>query len=155
MHRAILAAAVILLAACQPTGREAVPDDPPAEMLASDEIAVTPLGPPVATEAPQPKPAAPPAAASPPETTPPPPEPPKSAQQTACERKGGRYAAAGASGARACVSPTRDAGKRCARETDCEGLCLARSQSCAPIKPLFGCNDILQADGRPVTLCVD
>ena len=24
-----------------------------------------------------------------------------------------------------------------------------------PVRPLFGCNDILQADGRQVTLCID
>ena len=26
-------------------------------------------------------------------------------------------------------------------------LCLARSQTCAPFKPLFGCNEILQDNG--------
>jgi hypothetical protein len=84
------------------------------------------------------------------------PEAAKPPQQIACERKGGRYVSAGADGgAKACVRPTRDAGKRCRREGDCEGRCLARSQTCAPIDPLFGCNDILQADGRRVTLCID
>ena len=32
---------------------------------------------------------------------------------------------------------------------------LARSGTCAPITPMFGCNDILQDDGREVTLCLD
>ena len=50
---------------------------------------------------------------------------------------------------------TRDGGKSCKRERDCEGLCLARSRTCAPIQPLFGCNDILQDNGVMVTLCID
>lgn len=144
-------AAWLLLAACQPGGPEAVAVDKPQPTGAADEIMVTPLADPGATEPdPQAAPAPPPAEA--PATLP---EAPKPPQQLACERRSGRYVAAGASGARACVSPTRDAGKRCSREGDCDGVCLARSQSCAPIKPLFGCNDILQADGRRVTLCVD
>ncbi|MDZ4096879.1 MAG: hypothetical protein U1D35_18450 [Paracoccaceae bacterium] len=83
------------------------------------------------------------------------PEPLKSAAQIVCERKGGRYANAGKSGAKTCIRQTRDAGKQCRKAGDCEGACLARSQSCAPITPLFGCNDILQNDGRQVTLCID
>ena len=50
---------------------------------------------------------------------------------------------------------TRDAGKTCRRQTDCETECLARSRTCAPITPLFGCNPVLQADGREVNLCID
>jgi hypothetical protein len=84
-----------------------------------------------------------------------PPTPPKSPEQLACERKGGVYANAGASGGKACVKRTRDGGKQCRKESDCEGFCLARSNTCAPIKPMFGCNDILQDDGRKVTLCID
>ncbi|EEW25654.1 hypothetical protein [Rhodobacter ferrooxidans] len=85
----------------------------------------------------------------------PPPPPPKSPDQLACERKGGTYATAGSSGGKACVKRTRDGGKQCRKESDCEGFCLARSNSCAPITPMFGCNDILQNDGRKVTLCID
>jgi hypothetical protein len=46
-------------------------------------------------------------------------------------------------------------GKACTRQSQCEGYCLARSGTCAPITPMFGCNDILQDDGREVTLCLD
>jgi hypothetical protein len=84
-----------------------------------------------------------------------PPVPPKSASELACERRGGQFAAAGTSGARACVLRTRDGGRQCRRQTDCEGQCLARSNTCAPVSPLFGCHEILQADGRRVTLCID
>ncbi len=79
----------------------------------------------------------------------------KTPGQIACERKGGVYANAGNTGAKACVKRTRDAGKQCKREKDCEGVCLARSRTCAPVKPLFGCNEILQNDGRKVNLCID
>ena len=84
-----------------------------------------------------------------------PPAPPKSKAQTTCERRGGRYAQAGNSGAKTCITSTRDGGKQCSRQGDCDGMCLARSNSCAPVAPLFGCNEILQADGRRVTLCID
>ena len=79
----------------------------------------------------------------------------KSAAQISCERSGGSYENAGNSGARACVQRTRDAGKQCRKAGDCEGACLARSRSCAPITPLFGCNEVLQNDGRQVTLCIE
>jgi hypothetical protein len=79
----------------------------------------------------------------------------KSPEQIQCERRGGRWARAGKSEARTCVKQTRDGGKQCTRGTQCEGLCLARSGSCAPVTPLFGCNEIFEDDGRRVTLCID
>jgi hypothetical protein len=84
---------------------------------------------------------------------PPPPEP-KSEAQLACERREGTWTSAG-KGFKSCVFRTRDGGKTCRKETDCDGLCLARSGTCAPYKPLFGCNDILDSMGRKVTLCID
>ena len=79
----------------------------------------------------------------------------KTEEQLSCERRGGSWSPVPGSSARSCVYRTRDAGKACRARRDCEGECLARSRSCAPIRPLFGCNDILQADGRQVTLCID
>lgn len=90
-----------------------------------------------------------------PEAAPAVPEATKSATQLACEKKGNVWASAGKSGAQACVMRTRDGGKHCTKASQCEGLCLARSQTCAPYKPLFGCNEILQDDGSRVTLCID
>lgn len=84
-----------------------------------------------------------------------PPPPPKPPQQIACEKKGGQWAIAGQSGIKTCLARTRDSGKRCTRGTQCQGECLARSNTCAPYTPLFGCNEILQDDGRRVTLCID
>lgn len=72
-----------------------------------------------------------------------------------CEKGGGIYGAASATGAFACIRQTRDAGKQCHKESDCEGRCLARSGTCAPLTPLFGCNEILTRDGKRMTLCID
>jgi hypothetical protein len=79
----------------------------------------------------------------------------KSEDQLRCERRGGVFAASGDSDLRTCVKRTRDSGKRCDQEKDCQGRCLARSQTCAPIDPLLGCNEILQDDGAAVTLCIE
>ena len=79
----------------------------------------------------------------------------KSPEQLQCEKKGGTWARAGKSEARTCVNKTRDGGKQCTKGTQCEGLCLARSGTCAPLAPLFGCNEIFEDDGRRVTLCID
>lgn len=85
----------------------------------------------------------------------PPPPPPKSPMQIACEKDGGTWSRAGGSVAMTCFKPTRDGGKSCRRESDCSTLCLARSRTCAPVTPLFGCHSVLQNDGRAVTLCLD
>lgn len=84
-----------------------------------------------------------------------PPPPPKSPFQIACEKDGGTWSRAGGSVAMTCFKPTRDGGKSCRRESDCATLCLARSRTCAPVTPLFGCHSVLQDDGRAVTLCLD
>ena len=85
------------------------------------------------------------------------PEPPvgKSKEQTICEKRGNTWGTAGKSGGKTCIKRTRDAGKQCTKKSSCDGVCLARSGTCAPVTPLFGCNDILQNDGSRVTLCVD
>ena len=92
------------------------------------------------------------AAAEPVEAAPPP--PPKSDRQIACERKRGRWADTGG-GLKVCIQPTRDGGKRCTRESQCDGLCLARSGTCAPVDPLLGCHEILQDNGARATQCIE
>jgi len=79
----------------------------------------------------------------------------KSPQRLACEKQGGDFVIVGNSGAMACQSGTKDAGKTCNSSDECDGSCLARSRSCAPVKPLFGCNDILEAGSRLVSLCIE
>ena len=162
------------LAACQmslPFRKDAPPAASAAGVTAAPgaimggPITATPIKPGSAT-APV---AAPTAATSSPPVTPPPaaagevppatpavvtPPALKSGAQLACERKKGTWSSAGKIG-KLCVFPTRDGGKACSAETDCDGLCLARSGTCSPVKPLFGCNEILDSTGRKVTLCID
>lgn len=83
------------------------------------------------------------------------PAPVMSPQEQACIKTGGSWVTTGKSGARACVKTTRDSGKHCTKASQCEGACLARSNTCSPVTPLFGCNDILQDNGVMVTLCID
>ncbi|MGY6534588.1 MAG: hypothetical protein ACXIVG_04500 [Pararhodobacter sp.] len=75
-------------------------------------------------------------------------------RQTACERDGGQLVQRGRSGIYDCMRQTRDSGRRCTRETDCEGQCLARSGTCAPFTPLFGCHEVLDRGGSRVTICL-
>ncbi len=91
--------------------------------------------------------------ATPAEAAPPP--PPKSPGQIACVKVKGAWVRAGKSGTMTCVRTLRDSGKQCSRESDCEGQCLARSRTCAPVSPMFGCNEVLQDNGQRVTLCID
>jgi len=76
-------------------------------------------------------------------------------ERTACERRGGNWALTPNKTTFTCFRQTRDANQRCSGEDDCQGHCLARSQTCAPIEPLFGCNEILTSDGVRQTLCVE
>ncbi|MBL4927753.1 hypothetical protein [Fuscibacter oryzae] len=114
---------------------------------------------PAAADTAQAKPAASPAkpadAAAPVAEEPKPEPPPSSPEEAACRKKGGQWAKVGKGAGQTCVQRTRDAGKECKKASQCEGLCLARSGTCAPIAPLFGCNEILQNDGSRVTLCID
>jgi|JI10StandDraft_1071094.scaffolds.fasta_scaffold78004_3 hypothetical protein len=118
---------------------------PPAGVATADPVADT-----VAEPAPQPdlgEAATDPAAATEP-------VPAKSEKQLACEKKKGRWVSTGGK-AHTCVFTTKDANKHCTRESQCEGACLARSGTCSPVKPLLGCNEILQDNGARVTLCIE
>jgi hypothetical protein len=70
----------------------------------------------------------------------------------ACAARGGTLRPR-AGGLWACIRTTRDGGRTCATATACEGECLARSRTCAPFEPLFGCHEVLDQAGRPQTLC--
>lgn len=146
--------AVVMLSACVP-GRGASDQSsaaPEASPLGAELIETTSLDAPAAQPAPASDEAAP---AVPEPTEEVAPAPPASPEEARCLKTGGTWALAGQSGAKACVTLTRDGGKACTRQSQCEGYCLARSGTCAPITPMFGCNDILQDDGREVTLCLD
>jgi hypothetical protein len=175
---AVLACATALLAACQTGGPGKPPEDVTPNAVVGDPIEVTaldappgeaepavPSGKPAGTEtaAAQPDIPAPAEATTAAETPEPAPKPdlaetpvtPKSERQLACEKKKGRWSKIGKGQARACVFQTKDAGKRCERESQCDSVCLARSGTCAPFKPMYGCNEILQDNGMRVTLCLD
>lgn len=77
------------------------------------------------------------------------------AMGASCVRGGGQLVERGASRALICVQTMPDAGRSCSRATDCRGVCLARSRTCAPVDPLFGCQEVLLSDGRQVTQCLD
>ena len=76
-------------------------------------------------------------------------------RQTACERDGGRLVQRGRTGLYDCLRQTGDPGRPCTRATDCEGACLARSRSCAPMAPLLGCHEVLDPGGARVTICLE
>ncbi|MEM6635347.1 MAG: hypothetical protein AAF667_05585 [Pseudomonadota bacterium] len=76
-------------------------------------------------------------------------------QQEACEDQGGRFAGGPREGTQVCYLPNADANEPCSNATDCDGLCLARSRSCSPVTPIFGCVEILLAGGLPVTQCFE
>jgi len=76
-------------------------------------------------------------------------------QRAACMARGGSFSKAGKSDGLICIETTRDAGKVCTSGTECDGQCLARSGTCSPLKPLFGCHEILADNGGRATICID
>lgn len=76
-------------------------------------------------------------------------------QRAACDKRGGRFGSGGISGALVCFETPKDAGQSCKKSTDCSGSCLARSKTCSPLKPLFGCNEVITATGAVATLCLE
>lgn len=77
-----------------------------------------------------------------------------SEQRMNCEREGGRWGATPTGGS-VCFRNLSDAGKLCRKESDCQGVCLARSRTCAPITPFYGCHEVFSESGYPQTLCIE
>ncbi|RRH78407.1 hypothetical protein [Falsigemmobacter faecalis] len=75
--------------------------------------------------------------------------------EVACTRTGGEFLKAAGGKARVCVQLHKDSGKQCRAALDCEGECLARSGTCAPASPLFGCHEILMENGVRAKQCRD
>lgn len=76
-------------------------------------------------------------------------------QRNECAESGGRFGQGGLTGTFVCYEDTADANKSCSVGSDCDGECLARSRTCAPVKPLVGCNDVLTNAGRLTTVCTN
>lgn len=82
-------------------------------------------------------------------------ENPVTVREAACVADGGRWGRGGKADLFVCYRTTRDGGQRCTSSNDCQGFCLARSMTCAPVTPMFGCNEVLGRDGARSTLCVE
>lgn len=145
MGKAFVAAVLMALAGCQlGGGAPKASDVAGADALQGPAVEVTTLAPMGAEPAPLVTPEAPKVVKK-----------PKTAGQIDCEKRGGSFVSAGRSALMTCQMPTRDGGKQCRVSSDCDGVCLARSGTCAPVKPLLGCNSILQSDGSRAELCID
>lgn len=78
------------------------------------------------------------------------------AARAACEAAGGEFTSPpGGGNVEVCVRTPADANTPCATANDCEGACLARSRTCSPVLPLFGCNEVLLSNGIEATVCVN
>ncbi|MEZ5751174.1 MAG: hypothetical protein R3D60_04135 [Paracoccaceae bacterium] len=158
--------AALVAGACVPAGagpdapltETVLPPPPDAETASTDaqdavEAETAPEAPPEAVAEATPEPVTPAEPAAPL----PPPDPPMLAQQrAACAREGGELLSRGGrQGIYYCAHRTRDAGQRCDEASDCEGICLARSGTCAPLRPLFGCQEVFTDPGRRETLCME
>ena len=75
-------------------------------------------------------------------------------QRLQCAKDGGRWGPAPGRQTFTCFMNLTDANAPCTRETDCQGLCLARSRTCSPIKPFFGCHEVLSPTGLRQTRCI-
>jgi hypothetical protein len=76
------------------------------------------------------------------------------AERALCARRGGALQSS-PRGTLACVRMLPDAGRQCRTSSDCAGACLARSGTCAPMTPLFGCHAVLTPTGARVTECLE
>ena len=76
-------------------------------------------------------------------------------QRAACEKDGGRWGRVPGRDTFVCYRQTRDANRPCETKRDCEGLCLARSRTCAPQVPFYGCHEVIAANGVRQTLCIE
>lgn len=76
-------------------------------------------------------------------------------QRAECTLDGGRWSSSQETGRSICFRTPPDANQSCQASTDCQGMCLARSRTCAPVVPFFGCHEVLNARGAIQTLCIE
>lgn len=131
-----------------PSGEEGPPEKatPLEEQAPSGEEEPLELAEEPLEQKPAPEPAAP---APEPE-----PKPAPTAAQLSCEKGGGTFAKTTA-GVFVCAQLTGEGQKTCAGPQDCQGECLARSRTCAPMTPLVGCHDLITRSGGVANVCLN
>lgn len=72
-----------------------------------------------------------------------------------CTARGGNFGSGSKGDVNICYVTPKDANQPCSQASDCEGQCLARSRTCAPVIPLLGCNEVLLNGGQVAELCLD
>ncbi|MBE0552322.1 MAG: hypothetical protein IH625_01380 [Rhodobacteraceae bacterium] len=77
------------------------------------------------------------------------------AERAECLMQGGTVGRGGLLPDELCFRPEPDGGKACTRKTDCSGMCLAESNTCSKVTPLFGCFEFLDETGAKAQICID
>jgi hypothetical protein len=73
-----------------------------------------------------------------------------------CEQLNGKFLKNVVEGKDLCIIPTKDAGKSCKVNHDCETFCDAGRKKCHPEFNYIGhCFSIAFEDGMPITTCID
>lgn len=75
-------------------------------------------------------------------------------QKASCLEAGGRWGRGGILGLEQCFPSYSDGGKSCNRDSDCQGMCLADTRSCAKSFS-YGCQSYLNDDGVVEEICID
>lgn len=76
-------------------------------------------------------------------------------ERARCEARGGSFGGDEEAATKVCFITPKDANQACSQASDCEGQCLARSKTCAPVVPLLGCHEVLMDGGLPATICLN
>jgi hypothetical protein len=77
------------------------------------------------------------------------------ADRAECLMQGGSVGRGGLLPDEVCFRPKPDAGKACTRKSDCSGMCLADTNTCSKVTPMFGCFEFLDETGKKAGICID
>jgi len=75
-------------------------------------------------------------------------------QKAQCLEAGGTWGRGGILALEQCFPHYSDAGKSCKRESDCQGMCMADTRSCAASFS-YGCLSYLNNEGVAEEMCID
>jgi len=75
-------------------------------------------------------------------------------QKAECLEAGGRWGRGGILALEQCFPTYSDGGKSCNRESDCQGMCMADTRTCAQSFS-YGCLSYLNDDGKAEEICID